>query len=100
MEFLKDYHFELSYHPDKVNVVGYALSRKCFHMPTLMVRECDLIEQFQDLSLVCEMTPISVKRGMLKFTSNFLDEIVIPQNMLYLLIQFSWLMVLLIRSCM
>jgi hypothetical protein len=40
-----------------------------------MVREFDLIEQFQDLSLECEVTPISVKLGMLKLTRNFLNEI-------------------------
>ena len=28
LEFLKDYDFELSYHPDKANVVADALSRK------------------------------------------------------------------------
>lgn len=44
-------------------------------MSALMVREINLIEQFRDLSLVCEMTPDSVKLGMLKLTNNFLDEI-------------------------
>lgn len=33
-----------------------------------MVREMDLIEQFIDLSLVCEIMPRSVKLGMLKLT--------------------------------
>ena len=35
--FLKDYDFELSYHPDKANVVTNALSRKFLHMSALMV---------------------------------------------------------------
>ncbi|XP_058734206.1 uncharacterized protein LOC131605935 [Vicia villosa] len=50
-----------------------ALSRNSLHMSALMVR--DLIEQFRDLSLVCEITPESVKLGMLKLISNVLEEI-------------------------
>lgn len=34
-----------------------ALSRKSLHMSMLMVRELELIEQFRDMSLVCELTP-------------------------------------------
>ena len=59
LEFLKDYDFELSYHPGKANVVADALSRKSLHMSSLMVREMDLLEQFRDLSLACEVTPNS-----------------------------------------
>ncbi|KAI5385795.1 hypothetical protein KIW84_072414 [Lathyrus oleraceus] len=44
-------------------------------MSMLMVRELDLIEQFRDLSLVCESTHNSVKLGMLKLTNGILDEI-------------------------
>ncbi|MCI59574.1 hypothetical protein A2U01_0116194, partial [Trifolium medium] len=36
LEFLKDYDFELSYHPVKANVVADALSRKSLHMSSLM----------------------------------------------------------------
>ncbi|MCI82143.1 hypothetical protein A2U01_0103417, partial [Trifolium medium] len=51
LEFLKDYDFELSYHPGKANVVADALSRKSLHMSSLMARELELIEEFRDLSL-------------------------------------------------
>ena len=44
-------------------------------MSALMVKELELIEQFLDLSLVCELTPKSVKLGMLKLTSNILEVI-------------------------
>ena len=59
LKFLKDCDFELSYHPDKANVVADVLSRKSLHISSLMVREFDLLEQFRDLSLVCEVTPPS-----------------------------------------
>ena len=46
LEFLKDYDFQLSYHPGKANVVADALSRKSLHMSSLMAKELELIEQF------------------------------------------------------
>jgi len=61
LDFLKDYEF--------------ALSRKSFHMSTLMVKELELIEQFPDLSLVSVLVPSGVKLMMLKLTSNILEEI-------------------------
>jgi len=75
LEFFKDYDFELSYHLGKDNVVEDALRRKSLHMSVLMVREMDLIEQFRDLCSGCEVTPGSVKLGMLKLTSHVLEEI-------------------------
>lgn len=75
LEFLNDYTFGLSYHIGKTNMLEDSLSRKSFHMSTLMVREMDLIEQFEDLSLMCKMTPRSVKLGMLKLTSSILEDI-------------------------
>ena len=36
-----------------------------------MVKELELIEDFRDLSLVCEVTPTSVKLGMLKVDESF-----------------------------
>jgi len=56
LEFLKDYDFELSYHPSKANVVVDTLSRKSLHISALMVKESNLLQQFRDLSLVCEVT--------------------------------------------
>jgi len=80
LEFLKDYDFQLSYHSGKANLVADALSRKSLHMSALMVKELYLIEQFQDLSLVCELEPESVKLGMLKLTSNIFEEIKFGQK--------------------
>ncbi|MCI68361.1 hypothetical protein A2U01_0089622, partial [Trifolium medium] len=44
-------------------------------MSSLMAKELNLIEEFRDLSLVCEVTPKSVKLSMLKLTNPFLEEI-------------------------
>jgi len=75
LELLKDYDFGLNYHPGKANVVVDALSRKTLHMYAMMVKEFELLEQFRDLSLVCEMSSQSVKLGMLRIDSEFLNSI-------------------------
>lgn len=75
MEILKNYDFELNYHPGKANVITNVLSRKSLHMSVLTVREMDLIEQFRYLSLVCEIMLNNVMLGMLKLTRNVLYEI-------------------------
>jgi len=51
MEFLKDYDFELLYHPGKANVVADALSRKIVPTPHLMIKEVELLKKFQDMKL-------------------------------------------------
>jgi len=44
-------------------------------MSALMVKELELIDQFRDLSLVSELTPEGVRLGLLKLTSNILEDI-------------------------
>jgi len=75
MKFHKDYDFELQYHPGKANVVADALSRKSIHASMMMVKELDLIESFRDLNLAVKLRPNSICLGMLKISSEFLEEI-------------------------
>ncbi|MCI53589.1 hypothetical protein A2U01_0074836, partial [Trifolium medium] len=44
-------------------------------MSSLMVKELELIEEFRDISLVCEVTSKCVRLGMLKLTNPFLEDI-------------------------
>ncbi|MCI48829.1 hypothetical protein A2U01_0070072 [Trifolium medium] len=45
-----------------------------------MAKELELIEEFRDLSLVCQRTTRSIKVGMLKLTNDFLEEVVEKQK--------------------
>ena len=55
MEFLKDYDFELSYHPGKANVVADAFRMKSLHMSVMMVKELQLIKELRDMNLAVEV---------------------------------------------
>ena len=46
MEFLKNYEFELKYHPGKANVMVDTLSRKSLTVAWMMIKETKLIENF------------------------------------------------------
>nr|KYP32515.1 Retrotransposable element Tf2 [Cajanus cajan] len=75
MEFLKDFDFQLMYHPGKANVVADALSRKSLHMSAMMIRELELIEQFRDLRLEVEVVQDHISCGMITITNEFLKQV-------------------------
>ena len=51
MKYLKDYDFELLYHPGKANVVANTLSWKKMHMSCMMIKKLELIEKLRDMNL-------------------------------------------------
>ncbi|XP_019430788.1 PREDICTED: uncharacterized protein LOC109338105 [Lupinus angustifolius] len=75
IEFLKDYDFDLQYHPGKANVVADALSRKSLNISTMMVSEMKLIEEFRDLNLAVQVGPKSLICGMLTVTNEFMEQL-------------------------
>jgi len=75
MEFLKDYDFELLYHPGKANVVADALSRKTVHTAHLMIKEVELLEQFRDMKLQVELESGLIRCSNLTISTNFLDSV-------------------------
>ncbi|XP_052725957.1 uncharacterized protein LOC128194408 [Vigna angularis] len=80
LEFLKDYDFELLYHPGNDNVVADALSRKAVHVPVMMVKELSLVESFRDLRLQFELEPNNIKCCNLRIASDVFDRIRIKQR--------------------
>jgi len=75
MEFLKDYDFDLLYHPGKANVVVDALSRKTVHIAHLMIKEVELLEQFRDMKLWVELGSKSIRCSTLTISSDFLNSV-------------------------
>ena len=75
MEFLKDYDFELLYHPGKANVVADALSWKTVHITHLMIKEVELLEKFRDMRLHVELGSESIRCSTLAISSDFFDSI-------------------------
>jgi len=75
MEYLKDYDFELLYHPGKANVVADALSRKRMHISVMMVKELELIEKLMDMNLGIQLSGDCIRCGVLTLTSDVLGTI-------------------------
>lgn len=44
LQLLKDYDFDLSYHPGKANVVADVMNKKSLHISIITVLELELIE--------------------------------------------------------
>jgi len=80
MEYLKDYDFELLYHPGKANVVADALSRKRAHVSAMMIKELKLIEKLRDMNLGLDMEAGHIRCSMLRITNEFLDEVWVEQG--------------------
>ena len=72
---MKDFDFELQYHPGKANVVADALSRKALHVSMMMVKEAQLIEEFRYLNLEVNFGKGYVKLGTLQITNEFMDQV-------------------------
>jgi len=72
MEYLKDYDFELLYHPGKANVVANALSRKRMHMSALIVKELELIEKLRNMNLGIQLGEDSIRCSVLTLTNDIL----------------------------
>nr|KYP43469.1 Retrovirus-related Pol polyprotein from transposon 17.6 [Cajanus cajan] len=61
MEFLKDYDFQLMYHPGKANVVADALSRKSIHMSSMIVHTREFIELLTSFGTASNSRRVLVK---------------------------------------
>ena len=75
MEFLKDYEFNLNYHPGKPNVVADTLSRKYLSVSWMMIKETELIESFRSLNIGIIVTSYSIQLNRIKVASNFKIQI-------------------------
>ncbi|MCI32321.1 hypothetical protein A2U01_0053534, partial [Trifolium medium] len=79
MEYLKDFDFDLKYHPGKANVVTDALSRKTLHVSELMMYKCNLIENFRNLNLNIVDAEDGLVMNKLEISCDLRDKIVQAQ---------------------
>jgi len=66
MKFLKDYDFELHYHPRK----AYTLSKKSLQVTSLMIKEMSLLEKFRDMNLSDTLSHDRMQLNSIHITSN------------------------------
>ena len=70
MKFLKDYDFELQYHPGKANVVANALSRKSLHISSLMIHEMNLLKRFRDMNVSVTISHDKMQLNSIQISNN------------------------------
>ncbi|MCI29973.1 CCHC-type integrase, partial [Trifolium medium] len=76
METLRDFNFTLEYHPEKANVVAYALSRKSVSAcSAVMASQHELLEMFRDLHITVKFAPGALMLGMITISNGLLEEI-------------------------
>jgi len=80
IEYLKDYDFELLYHPGKANAVADALSRKRISVSAMMIKELELIERLRDMNMGLDIGESHIWCNMLRITNEFVDEVRVEQG--------------------
>jgi hypothetical protein len=80
MEYLKDFDFNLNYHPGKVNVVADALSRKTLYASELLMHQCGLYEKFRDMNLNVVYRKSGVRINRIELSCDLRSRIVQAQQ--------------------
>lgn len=76
LEFIKDYDFEIHYHPGKASVVADALSRKSSGLVAcLMYQKQQLVEEFKDLDLNVEIKGDKLRLASITIVPTLIKQI-------------------------
>jgi len=81
MEYLKDFDFDLKYHPGKANVVADDLSRKALAHAAVSMHTCNLYEKVRDLNLSVTEIGEGVMLQKLEISCDLRSRIVQAQSM-------------------
>jgi len=81
MEYLKDFDFDLKYHPRKANVVADALSRKALAQVEVSMHTCGLYEKVQELNLTVTEIGEGIMLQKLEISCDLRSRIVQAQSL-------------------
>jgi len=80
LELLKDYDLTINYHPEKANVVAYALSRKSCNVAYLITSQMHILEDPQKMNIEVCLPGASLQLANLRVLPTLIDEIKAAQE--------------------
>ncbi|KAL0561646.1 hypothetical protein IC582_002086 [Cucumis melo] len=80
LELVKDYDFEILYHPGKANVVADALSRKVSHSAALITRQAPLLRDLERAEIAVSVGAVTIQLAQLTVQSTLRQRIIDAQS--------------------
>ncbi|KAL0537321.1 hypothetical protein IC582_026298 [Cucumis melo] len=79
LELVKDYDYEVLYHPGKANVVANALSRKVAHSATLITKQAPLLRDFERAEIAVSVREVASQLAQLIIQPTLRQRIIVAQ---------------------
>ncbi|KAA0036152.1 pol protein [Cucumis melo var. makuwa] len=79
LELVKDYDWEILYHPGKANIVADALSRKVAHSAALITKQAPLLRDFERVEIASSLGEDTSQLAQLSVQSTLRQRIVVTQ---------------------
>ncbi|KAA0061789.1 reverse transcriptase [Cucumis melo var. makuwa] len=79
LELVKDYDYEVLYHPGKANVVANALSRKVAHSAALITKQAPLLRDFERAEIAVSVREVASQLAQLIIQPTLRQRIIVAQ---------------------
>ncbi|TYK03201.1 pol protein [Cucumis melo var. makuwa] len=79
LELVKDYDYEILYHPGKANVVADALSRKVAHSAVLITQQAPLLRDFERVDIAVSVGEVTSQLAQLLVQPTLRQRIIVAQ---------------------